>query len=67
MNTKDDHPIWDAKRLIREYVKLADMDVFKWLGYFLNHTHEYDYDYSRDLSELFPKNLTKRPASSKRL
>lgn len=37
--------------------KLADVDVRKWLGYFLNHIHEYDYDYSRDLSELFPHHL----------
>ena len=39
--------------------KLAEVDVRKWLGYFLNHIHEYDYDYSRDLSELFPNNLKK--------
>ena len=39
--------------------KLADVDVRKWLGYFLNHIHDYDTDYSRDLSELFPHNLKK--------
>ena len=39
--------------------KLADVDVRKWLSYFLNHIHDYDTDYSRDLSELFPHNLKK--------
>ncbi len=39
--------------------KLTDVDVRKWLGYFLNHIHDYDTDYSRDLSELFPHNLKK--------
>ena len=39
--------------------KLADVDVRKWLGYFLSHIHDYDTDYSRDLSELFPHNLKK--------
>ena len=37
--------------------KLADVDVRKWLSYFLNHIHDYDTDYSRDLSELFPHRL----------
>lgn len=39
--------------------KLADVDVRKWLGYFLSHIHGYDTNYSRDLSELFPHNLKK--------
>ena len=39
--------------------KLADVDVRKWLGFFLSHIHDYDKDYSRDLSELFPHNLKK--------
>ena len=39
--------------------KLANVDVRKWLGYFLSHIHDYDTDYSRDLSELFPHNLKK--------
>ena len=39
--------------------KLADVDVRKWLGYFLSHIHDYDTDYSRDLLELFPHNLKK--------
>ncbi len=39
--------------------KLADVDVRKWLSYFLSHIHDYDTDYSRDLSELFPHNLKK--------
>ena len=39
--------------------KLAQVDVRKWLSYFLNHIHDYDTDYSRDLSELFPHNLKK--------
>ena len=39
--------------------KLANVNVRKWLSYFLNHIHDYDTDYSRDLSELFPHNLKK--------
>ena len=39
--------------------KLANVDVRKWLGYFLSHIHDYDTDYSRDQSELFPHNLKK--------
>ena len=39
--------------------KLANVNVCKWLSYFLNHIHDYDTDYSRDLSELFPHNLKK--------
>ena len=39
--------------------KLANVNVCKWLSNFLNHIHDYDTDYSRDLSELFPHNLKK--------
>ena len=39
--------------------KLANVDVRKWLGFFLSHIHDYNTDYSSDLSELFPYNLRK--------
>ncbi len=39
--------------------KLAGVDVRKWMDYFLKHIHDYDTDYSRNLSELFPHNLKK--------
>ena len=34
--------------------KLAGVNVYDWLVYFLNHVHEYDYDLKRDLAELLP-------------
>ena len=37
--------------------KLAKVDVRRWLSYFLNHIHDYDTDYLRDLAELFPHRL----------
>ena len=37
--------------------KLANVDVRKWLSYFLSHIHDFDNDYSRDLAELFPHRL----------
>ena len=30
------------------------MNVEEWLTYYLDHVHEYDNDYSRDLAELLP-------------
>ena len=37
--------------------KSCGVDFRKWLNYFLNHVHEYDTDYSRDLMELLPPYL----------
>ena len=37
--------------------KLAGANVEAWLTYFLDHVHEYDNDYSRDLAELLPSEL----------
>lgn len=34
--------------------KAAEVNVEEWLTYFLEHVHEYDTDYSRDLAELLP-------------
>lgn len=34
--------------------KVAGVNVEEWLTYFLDHVHEYDNDYSRDLAELLP-------------
>ena len=34
--------------------KIAGVNVEKWLTYYLDHVHEYDNDYSRDLAELLP-------------
>lgn len=34
--------------------KAAGVNVYDWLAYFLDHVHEYDADYSRDLAELLP-------------
>ena len=34
--------------------KIAGVNVEEWLTYFLDHVHEYDNDYSRDLAELLP-------------
>ena len=34
--------------------KVAGVNVEEWLTYFLNHVHEYDSDYSRDLADLLP-------------
>ena len=33
---------------------LDDEDFLKWLTYFLLHIHEYDDDYSKDLTDFFP-------------
>ena len=32
--------------------KAADVDFKQWMNYFLNHVHEYDNDYSKDLVNL---------------
>ena len=37
--------------------KIAGVNVEDWLTYFLDHVHEYDNDYSRDLAELLPHAL----------
>ena len=37
--------------------KLANVNIRKWLTYFLSHIHDYDNDYSRDLAELLPHRL----------
>ena len=37
--------------------KIAGVNVEDWLTYFLEHVHEYDNDYSRDLAELLPHAL----------
>ena len=37
--------------------KVAGVDFYKWMNYFLTHVHEYDNDYSRSLDELLPENL----------
>ena len=40
--------------------KLAEVDVRKWMNYFLTHVHDYDTDYSIDLMELMPHVLKKK-------
>lgn len=37
--------------------KAARVNVYDWLVYFLDHVHEYDNDYNRDLVELLPGTL----------
>mgnify|MGYP000596195435 FL=1 len=37
--------------------KAADVDFKGWMNYFLNHVHEYDSDYSKDIAELLPSSL----------
>ncbi|MBM6884267.1 IS66 family transposase, partial [Bacteroides caecigallinarum] len=37
--------------------KAADVDFKGWMHYFLNHVHEYDSDYSKDIAELLPSSL----------
>ena len=37
--------------------KAAGVNVYDWLVYFLDHVHEYDNDYIRDLAELLPATL----------
>lgn len=37
--------------------KVAGVDFKKWTLHFLNHIHEYDNDYTKDLAELLPHNL----------
>lgn len=34
--------------------KAAKVNVYDWLVYFLDHVHDYDYDFGRDLAELLP-------------
>ena len=40
--------------------KAADVDFKQWMNYFLNHVHEYDSDYSKDLVNLLPHSLKKQ-------
>lgn len=46
--------------VVRHSISLVDIMSYKstygfeWLTYFLDHVHEYDNDYSRDLAELLP-------------
>ena len=40
--------------------KAAGINVYDWLVYFLEHVHEYDNDYGRDLVELLPGALKAR-------
>lgn len=40
--------------------KLADVDFRKWTTYFLQHIHEYDDDYSKDLTDFFPHILKEK-------
>lgn len=37
--------------------KAAKVNVYDWLVYFLDHVHDYDYDFNRDLAELLPAAL----------
>jgi transposase len=37
--------------------RLADVDPKKWARYFFDHVHEYDNDYTKDLTELLPHRL----------
>ena len=37
--------------------KLAEVNVEDWLTYFLDHIHEYDNDYSKDLADFLPATL----------
>ena len=37
--------------------KAADVDFKQWMNYFLNHVHEYDSDYSKNLVNLLPHSL----------
>jgi len=39
--------------------KAADVDFKVWMNYFLNHVHQYDTDYTKDLAELLPLSLKK--------
>lgn len=40
--------------------KAAEVNVEQWLTYFLEHVHDYDNDYSRDLAELLPSELKRK-------
>ena len=40
--------------------KIAEVNVEQWLTYFLEHVHDYDNDYSRDLAELLPSELKRK-------
>ena len=37
--------------------KSAGVDFRSWMIYLLDHVHDYDEDYSRDIAELLPDNL----------
>ena len=39
--------------------KAADVDFRKWLIYFLDHVHDYDENYDKDIADLLPDNLRK--------
>ena len=37
--------------------KAAKVNFRTWMIYFLDHVHDYDQDYTRDIAELLPDNL----------
>ena len=39
--------------------KAADVDFKQWMNYFLNHVHEYDSDYSKDLANFLDSRETR--------
>lgn len=39
--------------------KAAEVDFSKWLIYFLDHVHDYDENYDKDIADLLPDNLRK--------
>ena len=39
--------------------KAAEVDFRKWLIYFLDHVHDYDENYDKDIADLLPDNLRK--------
>lgn len=40
--------------------KLAGVNVEEWLTYFLDHVHEYDDDYGKDIADFLPANLMEK-------
>ena len=37
--------------------KAAGVDFRTWMIYFLDHVHDYDQDYTKDIADLLPDNL----------
>ena len=37
--------------------KAAKVDFRTWMIYFLDHVHDYDHDYTRNIADLLPDNL----------